>query len=212
MKARAFSLLEIVIVIGVIAIISVFTAPALSSLINGPMLTRASQTLANHIKLARQYATSKNRPIEVRVLRFHDPENLSGTSGLEQFRAVQLLEVLESGVPVPIGNTEFFPQGIVLCADQRSSLLDPQGQPPRTPSKPDRTDPGLPRGIEKDYEFVSFRYLPNGSTDLAANYSWFMTLVTERDQSTNKDLPANFFLLQIDPVSGKAKEFRPTVQ
>ena len=210
---RAFSLLELVVVIAIIGMIAAFVVPAFSSLVNGPTMNQASAMLANELNSARQYAMTKNRSVEVRFLRYLDPEVPGEGPGSKippQFRAIQLLEVLEGGTPVPLGKVEPLPQSTILCAGERSSVLDPasaSSQMARTPNA--ATDIGLPRGIDRNYDFVSFRYLPDGSTTLAANHNWFVTVLAAKDQGTEAKLPSNFFILQIDPVSGTTRGFRP---
>src|SRR6478735_1845667 len=102
---RAFTLLELLVVIGIIGLVATFAVPAIGTMINGSTLTQASQQLTTTLSMARQYAITKNRPVEVRFLKFGDPET-PGESASDpktgQFRAVQLMEVLESGVAVPI--------------------------------------------------------------------------------------------------------------
>lgn len=198
------------VVIAVIAIIAAFAVPVLGTVVNGPALNQASALVTNQFSLARQYATTKNRAVELRLLRYRDPESPGeGLGSPGQFRAVQLLEVVEAGVPLPIGQLEVLPQAIVLCADPRSSLLDGSAGALQTPQA---SDISLPRGIERNYAFYAFRFLPNGATTLAANRNWFVTAITVKDHAASTALPANFFILQVDPVSGTTREFRPSLR
>ena len=212
MASRAFTLLEMLVVIAIIAIISVFAIPAVASIVNGSRLNQASLTLTGQLSLARQYATTKNRAVEVRFIRCQDPEMPGGGAGAQdpdQFRAIQLLEVLEGGTTVPIGKTEFLPQAIVFSSDTRSSLLDGETTSQTSRAPVASTDVELPRGIKMNYKFVSFRFLPDGATTLAANHNWFVTVLNLNDQSMSTRLPANFFITQIDPVNGITHGFRP---
>jgi len=210
MKTRAFSLLELAIVISIIAVIAAFAVPAVATMLNGTILNQASQTLTAELTLARQFATSRNRAVEVRFLWFRDPEIPADSGG---FHGIQLMEVQPSGVSVPLGKVELFPNAVALCADSRSSLLDPAGTPPQVPRLPvASTDPSLPRGINQNYQIVSFRFLPDGSTTLAASQNWFATIISSKDQNKGgTQLPANFFTLQIDPVNGSTRGFRPNL-
>ena len=80
-------------------------------------------------------------------------------------------------------------------------------------------DPPLPRNIGMNYDYVYFRFMPDGSTNLPlkssdGNGSWCVTLQNINDPVTadapmNGSKPFNFFTLQIDPVSGAMKPFRP---
>jgi uncharacterized protein (TIGR02596 family) len=214
-RKGGFSLIEMLVVISIIAIITSFAVPAFSKLVKGPTLNQASQMLTNQLSLARQYATTKNRSVEVRFLRYADPEvpgegPNSGSQG--HFRAIQLMEVLEAGTGVPLGKTEYFPQSIVMSPDSRSSLFDSAANPTQEPKTPNSTtDPMMPRGINQKYKYVSFRFLPNGSTTLSPTANWFITVLALQDQTANTALPPNFFTLQIDPVSGTTRGFRPNL-
>ena len=217
---RAFSLIELVVVIAIIAIVAAFAVPAVGDIMKGSKLTQASQMLVDQFNLARQSALSRNRSIEVRFYRFGDPEvpgedMTKSDSG--QFRAIQTFEIVESGAALPITKVEMLPVGIVMSSDKEdptrtfSTLIDSQ---PRTLAENDPTAPLMPRGVKNKYEWVSFRYLSDGSTNLPATSSWYVTLhgLTEkgRDESGKFVPPPNFFTLQIDPVSGATKTFRPT--
>ena len=225
---RAFSLIELVVVIAIIAIVAAFAVPAVGDIMKGSKLTQASQMLVDQFTLARQSALSRNRSIEVRFYRFGDPEvpGEDMTKPLTgQFRAIQAFEIIESGAALPISRVEMLPVGIIMAANTTSptetlsTLLDAQ---PQTQAVNDPTAPPLPRGIKLNYEWVSFRYLSDGSTNLTPASSWYVTLhgLTDKPTSAGSSSggtsgggvtpPANFFTLQIDPVSGATKTFRPT--
>jgi uncharacterized protein (TIGR02596 family) len=226
LRARAFSLIELVVVISVLAIIAAFSVPAVTSMLKGSSLTQASQLLVDQVNLARQLALSKNTIIEVRFYRYGDPD----TPGEDvtkpeegQFRAMQLFEVLSNGASIPAGKFEEFPNSIKLAADREkpddgiSSLLD-KG-PLKKQEDLAKKDPyhislaELPKGIRKQYEFVSFRFMPDGSTTLGPTTLWYLTMHGINDRPKTKGgkvgPPDNFFTLQIDPVTGATKIFRP---
>jgi uncharacterized protein (TIGR02596 family) len=211
MYRRAFSLLEMLAVVAVMAILSALALPALSTLIKGPTLTQGAQTLTNAMTLARQEATTRNHPIEMRLLRYRDPE-VSGEGETGSYHALQWLEVLPGERLVPLGNMVRLPGSLLLAADRRSSLLDgANSAAPRALVATKERDPALPRGVEHQYEYVPFRFLPSGGTTLAASQQWYLTLLSVRDSRAvpETEMPNNFFTLQIDPVSGKAHGYRP---
>jgi uncharacterized protein (TIGR02596 family) len=225
-RTRAFSLIELVVVISVLAIIAAFSVPAVTSMLQGSSLTQASQLLVDQMNLARQLALSKNTIIEMRFYRYGDPD----TPGEDvtkpeegQFRALQLFEVLMNGAAIPAGKFEEFPNSVTLSANREkadsgiSSLLD-KG-PLKTQDDLSKGDayhkslPELPKGIKKQYEFVSFRFMPDGSTTLGPTTLWYVTMHGINDRPKTKDgkvtPPDNFFTLQLDPVTGTTKIFRP---
>ena len=72
--SRAFSLVELLVVMAVIAIVAGFAVPAVTTMLKGSQLTQGSQMVVDQIALARQTALSRNRSVEVRFYKFADPE------------------------------------------------------------------------------------------------------------------------------------------
>jgi hypothetical protein len=93
-----------------------------------------------------------------------------------------------------------------------------------TPAFRTETNPELPRGVGQKYDFVSFRFNPDGSTDLpplgttgkaSEGGRWFITVHTAADRARTKsdsEPPPDFFTWMVEPVSGTSKSFRPGVQ
>lgn len=208
-----FSLIEMIVVVGIIAIIAVFAVPAASTIIRGSQLTQASQILTDQFNLARQQALTKNRSIEVRFYRFADSEQPGEEVDKPEtgkFRAIQVFEVLETGTPVPLGKIQRLPNSVVFNDGELSTLIDTTpGGSTQSPRRPTDTDPELPRGVGKNYEYAAFRFLPDGSTNLQPTKNWYTTIHAITDVVEGDTPPPNFFTLQIDPVSGTTKGYRP---
>ena len=220
---RAFSLLELLVVILIIGIVAVFVAPAVTTVLRGSQLTQAEQILTDQLKLARQTAVSKNHSVQVRFIRFGDPD-APGEKATDlktgAFRAIQLFETLDNGVLVPVGKLQMLPQSIVMNSSQLSTVINPTKSATvttiaakKTLSTTDDTggDPALPKGVDWNYDFVAFRYLPDGSTNLMSTTIWSITLHNINEKLTGASLPPNFVTLQIDPVGGSVRVFRPSV-
>src|SRR4029450_3981263 len=82
-------------------------------------------------------------------------------------------------------------------------------------------NPELPRGVKHSYNYIAFRFLPDGSTNLpplgakgkgSEGGRWFITVhsIGDRERTKNDtEAPPDFFTWMVDPVSGTSKTFRP---
>ncbi len=234
-KASAFSLIELLVVIAIIGIIGSIAVPAVGNLLKGTSLTQAANMITDTIAGARQQALTRNRSVEVRFFRFWNSEvigepmpsvasDLDATPpGLKykaQYHAFQAFEIADGGVANPIGKLAILPNTVILSLEPSlSSLLgntDAQAGPVKT--KPGPNDPELPRNVANRYEYVAFRFQPDGATTLSptkgpSNGLWFITVHLLADLKPKMDSPPpNFFTWMIDPVSGSSKIMRPGVK
>jgi len=224
-----FTLIELLAVVALIAVVITFAVPAMTQIMKGSQMTQAAQQLNDTLLLARQMAITKNRPIEVRFYRYADPDTpgerlddpLNG-----KWRAVQLFEVMENGAVLPAAEMTRMPKGVIFQPDEYSTLLKEEIRP-AIEAKEDMTAPELPvdlndKRVGRNYLWTGFRFLPDGSTDLPPTASstvddgklagkgdrWYVTLLGLAEE--NKDIrQMNFFTLQVDPVAGTLKSFRP---
>jgi hypothetical protein len=67
----------------------------------------------------------------------------------------------------------------------------------------------LPRA-GASYRYVALRFQPDGSTDLLpTGGSWFLTVHDEIAGDALAQPPADFSTIEIDPLNGSLKFFRP---
>ena len=235
-KKSAFSLIELLVVIAIIGIIGGFAVPAVGSLLKGSSLTQAANMITDTIAVARQHALTRNRSVEVRFFRFWNPEVIgepapadasdlnstpAGLTYTAPYRALQAFEIADGGVPNPIGKVAFLPSTVILSKEPTFSSLLGNTDPAKGPVKTKwaKNDPELPRGVGTRYEYVAFRFQPDGATTLSpssgpSNGLWFVTahLLGDLSKATASAPPPNFFTWIIDPVSGSNKLIRPGVK
>jgi uncharacterized protein (TIGR02596 family) len=194
MKLRAFSLIELLVVVAIIATLSVLAVPAITSVASGTSLARGGQLVADQFALARQEATGKNREVQVRFV-WKD----GAVSG---WRGVQLWAPSANDVTDyrPVGRIAWLPEGTLVSGVAAMSPLI------GSPTIPETNGDFPGRGPTK---YCGFRFRPGGGTDLNFNSSSnFVTVVQDRDASV-ATAPANYAVIQVDPVNGRTRTYRP---
>jgi len=215
--ARAFSLIEMMVVLGIVGLLLAFAAPNLFSLISSNTLTGEGTVLRNQLTYAQQIAVSKNADVEVRFFKMTD---FSAAQTEEAFRGYQLYQYNQEGKLEPI-STFFRIKAPVRVHGGLSTILNPQSGGATTVDRAygfdsprsDRSDaPTGEGGRLQSTPYVAFRFRPDGSTDLPFRTgnrdTWYITLVQgEGAIQTNK--PDNYLCLQVNPYNGQVSEFRP---
>lgn len=201
LKKNGFSLTEILVCVAIIACMAVVAAPMTTTLLNGNKLNQSVQIIDENLSVARQAAISRNRPVEIRFYSYSDPSIPASASA---YRAIQVLEVTQSDQLTPLSKVRILPQSIVIDSNiSISSMLDPAKVTTAN------GDISLPR-IGLAYKYASFRFNADGSTDLLPTVGpWTLTVHEEHKGAGTDVLAGNFATLEIDPLSGTIKYFRP---
>jgi uncharacterized protein (TIGR02596 family) len=213
---RAFSLIELMVVLGVVGLLLAFAAPNLLSLISANTLTAEGQVVRNQLTYAQQLAISKSADVEVRFYRMPD---LANARPDEAFRAFQLFQYNQEGVLAPI-STFFRIRSPVAVHETLSTLLDPRANGSArdkqfgfaSPTTGQDQAPAGEGGAMRQTDYVAFRFRPDGSTDLPHRTSnrdtWYITLV-QGEGAIRSPSPDNYLCLQVNPYNGQVSEFRP---
>ncbi|WP_322281165.1 Verru_Chthon cassette protein D [Prosthecobacter sp.] len=221
-QCAAFSLIEMLVVVTIIVLLLAFTTPALMRTMQSSRLTSAGDTLFGAISEAQQMAYAQNVPVEVRFFKFAE-----GLDTNTNFRAYQMFKVTltteEDGdvveTLVPVNNLTRTPEGIIIVTDQElSPMLSGASLPD---SKPGGGAIGY-SGVE-GAEYNAIRFMTDGScrkveetADGLAGLAYqtlpssFFTITIDNGQEiTTANLPKNFYTIQIDPFTGKARNYKP---
>ena len=190
---RAFSLVELLMVIAIILLLAVFTLPSIRGISGGINLTGSGEEIVSMVNLARQRASTFNREVALRFFR---------TDSSAPFTAYQLWEQQNSADPaswVGLDNFQRLPAGIVVSGKAAFSpilnVASFQGQV-------------MMSGSNMLYSDVLF--LPSGS--IAAQTEVAFTLVMEHAPTTGgivPGLPSNFATISIEPINARPVIYRP---
>lgn len=202
---KAFSLIELLVVIAVLGIMAALVVPAISSVLRGIEMNRAEQMVQQQLASARQTAIARNRRVEVRFYKFDNPDDIGST---QTFCALQSFLIDDANAATPISRLTKLPASVLMNETAANSPLLRGSDKTWTAG----TDPqvSLP-GVGSSYTAKTFQFRPDGSTSLSPTEKWFLTLhaATAPGGATTTALPANFATIQIDPVSGSVRTYRP---
>jgi uncharacterized protein (TIGR02596 family) len=198
---RGWSLAEMLVVITVVGFLLAMAAPNLFSLLRASELSSQGEVMRNWLAQAQQQALSTGSDVEVRFYNFHD---VASAQIVDEYRACQYFQYNDQGELAPLVEV-YRLNDPVMFSRPLSSLLDP-------------SKPGLSTGTVDAVTYFgsglevarvayrSFRFRPDGSTDLPKNEQWYLTMVADEGASPT---PRNFFCIQVDPYNGSVREYRP---
>ena len=201
-----FTLIELLMVVAIMTILMTLVMPAVNTVFRGSQLTQGGQMINDQIALARQNALATDHSVEVRLYQYVDSQNPGNSS---QYRAIQAFQIQASGSAVALGSVQTLPPSIII--DSGATLSSIIGAATGSPSVPTFTagaalNAPIPRA-GTNYNCVSFRFLPDGSTNLSPPASlWFLTV---HNMTDTQSPPANFYAIQVGATNGHLRAYRP---
>ncbi len=215
LRHRGFSLIELLVVISVISLLMVLSAPSMSAAFKGSKLTQGGEALRNLITQARQMAVKNNAPVEVRIFKYDDVETPETTMHYMAARLYLMkLDLSTNSDPLtsklkeePTGNLLKLPAGIIISDDvAQSSLVNPSRV-----LKGQATVKGLDPDVkETSADYVGFQIRPDGSLNLATNQRWFLTLYNREEIIKGQQTtPSDYVCLQVNPYTCDVRWYHP---
>ncbi|MDB6117567.1 MAG: Verru Chthon cassette protein [Verrucomicrobiaceae bacterium] len=201
-RPRAFTLIEILLVVLILGGLLTITAPAIQGVVASSRLRDSASVIASELFEAQQLAITLGTETEVRFYQLPDPMDSDPAPLIRKLQVLTLSQPADGpqtgksdgGVFVPTGSPASLGGGVMISSS--SSLSSIVGLGFRT-DKDDRIG-----------RFVAVRFHTDGSTSLSPEKEWFLT-VLERKASRSPVKPKNFVTLQIDAASGHVRSFQP---
>lgn len=224
LRNKGFTLVEMLVVVAIIVLLMAFAQPALSRTLMASKLSGAGQSLLGAISQAQQLAFANNVPVDIRFFRVPDGfgENAAYRS-YQIFKITQVTEGTGAGATVneslvPEGNLVNLPENILIVDDED---LSPALSGDGLPDVRENSSNGY-SGVA-DATFNAWRFMPDGTCrkvgatqEGMATLTFqtltesFLTITSDAGQPiTVANLPKNFFTIQVDPFTGKARSYAP---
>jgi uncharacterized protein (TIGR02596 family) len=189
---KAFSLVELLVVIAILAVLAVAATPAMRSIGSAQSITLGGNAVGDHIALARQLASSRNRNVEVRIVELSEGNE-------KAYRGLQLwIEAADGSTLAPAGRLEILPAA--------TAIAENAGLSPLLAAEPNRAG-STNFGGYGTCAYKAFHIQPTGALGrTVSSTNNFLTVCNQRDSQVP---PKNYAALRVNPVTGRVTEYRP---
>ncbi|HEX4084589.1 MAG TPA: Verru_Chthon cassette protein D [Chthoniobacteraceae bacterium] len=193
-RKGGFTLLELLVVIAVMTLLMAFIVPAMNGMLDSSNLTQGAQTVYDQFDSARQFASTMNTTIEVRLL------NIPSRSS-QGYSGIQLYSTSAAGVPEPVGKIAYLPQSVVIA--QEKTVL--------SPLLSFLTVSGTMSAGNANVSYVSFSLRPSGAVvpvETGTNRNELYLTVVPARFAASASPPPNHATIQLNPDTGSLLLYR----
>lgn len=196
---RAFTLVELVVVLAIATLLFAVATPYAFSAMQSASLTSVGDTLMQKISQAQMRATTENRVVALQFY-FYVKDGINACHAMQMVSvdpATNAVKALEEPV--------YWSEGRVVLVDGQLSPLFtniPAADMGTAPDGPFKTVEATIRRI---------RFYPNGSTSVAVplRQAYLTFINSNKFKEGATEPPPNYYTIQIDPVVGRARSYRP---
>ena len=205
----AFSLIEVLAVVAIVAVLLASTAPYVSGIVTATRLRTAAEIVHGQLLEAQSMAVMFNTDVELRLYEAPDLIDQAATPALRRLQILTLRPPISIADPKPGEEppaeeepTTFSPIGSFITLDH-SIEISAQSKYTSLVDLGYQDDPGDTQG-----RYIALRYRSDGTPRLLPNQPWFLTL-HEKGALDHAEKPTNFITLQIDPSTARLRTFQP---
>ena len=208
---RAFTLVELIVVMAIIVLLTAVSVPAVNSVLESNQMTQGTRTLSGSLALARQTAFARNCPVVLRFYRYADPVRSGesvNTPSTGRYRAFQMFVDQGGARLTAMQKVVRLPSNVVINGGALSTVLSATAQN-RTETTATASDPVVP-GVGTKYIYQDLLVVPGGGMQLTVNPApWSLTLMPARYPESLTTPPPNFSTFVLNPLNGIARLYRP---
>lgn len=177
-RRPAFTLIELLVVMAIIGLAATMVIANFPGLQRSMAMNSSAAQLLDYLATARQNAMTLNQPVKIWFC-----PGTTNDSLLLYSSTNAIAPELKLKEPVTLSTSGTWSSVFTVAGTKQN---DPK----------------------RGNSCYSFRFMPDGSTDLGGTASPTLTLIYRTD-SSRATLPPNFFTLQIDQQNGTVRTFRP---
>jgi uncharacterized protein (TIGR02596 family) len=229
-RRRGFSLIEMLVVVSIVAMLLALATPALTRTLQSSRLSAAGEAMVGSLAEAQQTAFSSNNPVDIRFFSFAEDQDQAPV-----YHSYQLFKVTQTTlgatgtagateVLVPVGNLVRLPEGVVIPTDSSLTGIFTVSGVTSSGIKDTKENSTVGYSGVAGATYNAIRFMPDGTCrTVGANTSGISTVYFQKNfpqyfftltfgsgtPVTLATLPKNFFTIQIDPYTGKARTYKP---
>jgi uncharacterized protein (TIGR02596 family) len=227
---RGFSLIEMLVVVAIVAMLLALATPALTRTLQASRLAAAGEAMMGSIAEAQQTALSTNTPVDMRFFSFiEDVDQAPVYHSYQLFKITQTTQGTGGSATiketlVPLGNLIRLPEGIVIPVDTSLTGIFTVNGSSSSGLADTKENSQVGYSGVSGATYNAIRFMPDASCrTVGATTNGMAALIfpTNLQQCfftmtfgtgsavTLATLPKNFFTIQIDPYTGKARSYKP---